>query len=162
LTRYALVLAFIVLLVGCGAEGSGGPLTSQPPLSTPQTTAPADSTTLRQEETLPESNDPDENFLVAQAIADLVARMDADPTEIKVESVETGIWNDGSVGCPETGVAYIQALIPGTRVSLRLDDITYAYHQGGSDAPFLCESPVEDAFEGVEGDILIPPPGYDE
>ena len=160
--RLTLALAFSVLLVGCGAEGSGGPLTSQPPLSTPQTTAPADSTTLRQEETLPESNDPDENLLVEQAIADLVARMDVEPTEIKVESVETGIWNDGSVGCPETGVAYIQALIPGTRLRLQLDDTTYTYHQGGSGAPFLCESPDEEAFKGVEGDVLIPPPGYDE
>jgi len=160
--RLTLALALTVLLVGCGAEGSGEPVTSQPPLSTPQTTAPADSTTLRQEETLPESNDPDENLLVEQAIADLVARMDVDPKDVEVDSVETGVWKDGSIGCPEPDTAYIQSLVPGTRVSLRLNDITYAYHQGGSDAPFLCESPVEDAFEGVEGDILIPPPGYDE
>ena len=95
-------------------------------------------------------------------MADLAQRLSVEQKSIKAESVETGVWSDGSIGCPEPGKLYTQALVPGTRVTLVHAGTTYVYHQGGSGEPFLCEDPSEGSFTGVEGDKLIPPPRYDE
>lgn len=100
--------------------------------------------------------------LIEQAIADLSTRLDISADDIETVSVESGVWSDGSLGCPEPDQFYTQALVPGHRVILAHDGQTYCYHQGGSQPPFLCEDPVEEAFTGTESDVLIPPPGYDE
>ena len=61
---------------------------------------------------------------------------------ITVVSVDEVTWRDGSIGCPEPGMGYTQALVPGIRVVLELDGTRYEYHSGGSRSIFLCESPV--------------------
>jgi hypothetical protein len=51
--------------------------------------------------------------------------LDAAAAEVKVaEEVE---WSDGSLGCPEPGMLYTQALVPGYRVVLGLDGRDYDY-----------------------------------
>jgi hypothetical protein len=74
-------------------------------------------------------------------------------------------WNDGSIGCPQPGVSYTQALVEGARVTLLHEGTTYAYHQGGDDL-FLCEEPAEGSFVVSKDDSgeleLIPPPGYND
>ena len=50
-------------------------------------------------------------------------------------------WRDGSIGCPEPGMNYTQALVPGIRVVLELDGARYEYHAGGARSIFLCENP---------------------
>ena len=56
-------------------------------------------------------------------------------------SVEEVTWRDGSIGCPEPGMNYTQALVPGIRVVLELDGRRYEYHAGGGRSIFLCENP---------------------
>jgi hypothetical protein len=75
------------------------------------------------------------------AIADLAARRGVDEGAITVVSTEEVTWRDGSIGCPEPGVAYTQALVPGIRVILELDGVRYEYHAGGRRPIFLCEHP---------------------
>lgn len=77
----------------------------------------------------------------AEAIADLAARLGADPAAITVVSVEDVTWRDGSIGCPDPGMNYTQALVSGTRLVLELDGVRYEYHSGGSRSIFLCEKP---------------------
>jgi hypothetical protein len=36
---------------------------------------------------------------------------------------------------------YTQALVPGSRITLRVGERTYEYHAGWEQAPFLCEDP---------------------
>lgn len=68
---------------------------------------------------------PDE--LVAQAVADLAARSGAPAGEITLVLAEAVVWNDGSLGCPERGVVYTQALVPGFRILLSWRGEVYDY-----------------------------------
>jgi hypothetical protein len=98
--------------------------------------------------------------LVTWAIDDLAERLEVPTSEVTVVSAESGVWADGSIGCPEPGMFYTQALVPGRRVILAVGDESYSYHQAGSDEPFWCSDPAEGAFTGAPDDLLIPPPGY--
>jgi hypothetical protein len=49
-------------------------------------------------------------------------------------------WNDGSLGCPEPGKFYTQALVPGAQIVVSLGDQRYDYRFGGGSTPKLCET----------------------
>lgn len=76
--------------------------------------------------------------LVTVAIADLVGRLGVDPGQIEVVSVESVVWPDGSLGCPQPDMSYTQVQVDGARIVLSVDGGTYTYHSGGSRDPFLC------------------------
>lgn len=80
---------------------------------------------------------------VGQAVADLAGRLGVDPEQVEVVAVEEVTWRDGSRGCARKGVMYTQALIDGSRITLRVGARTYEYHSGGPGAPALCEHPTE-------------------
>jgi hypothetical protein len=78
--------------------------------------------------------------IVQTAIADLRGRLtDVDiDAEIEVVSVEEVDWPDGSIGCPQPGMVYTQAIVNGTKIVLRHADTEYSYHQGGRRSVFYC------------------------
>ncbi len=78
------------------------------------------------------------NKIVQTAIADLRTRIDAPDADITVVSVEEVEWSDGSIGCPQPGFSYTQAIVNGTKIVLEYDGVTYDYHQGGSRPVFYC------------------------
>lgn len=78
---------------------------------------------------------------VEQATADLVKRLGVQAAAVKVVTAEEVTWSDGSLGCPEPGMRYTQALINGMRIILEADGKRYEYHSGGPRTPFLCEDP---------------------
>jgi hypothetical protein len=77
------------------------------------------------------------------------------PEDMEVLEARSVVWNDGSIGCPTPGMAYIQVQVEGALVRLRVGDQTYEYHTGGNRAPFLCDHP----FPRVPRDIQLPSPG---
>jgi hypothetical protein len=77
--------------------------------------------------------------LINQARDDLARRLALDPTGIELVDASTVTWPDSSLGCPQPGMLYTQALVDGVRLRLRANGIVYNYHSGGSRAPFLCE-----------------------
>ena len=164
------VLGLLLALAACGVQETGNHTAGVVGSTTPTTLAPeSTSTSLRHDTTATveegaviEPDTPNKSFVEEQAIADLAPRLSVERESIKTVSVETGVWSDGSIGCPDPGALYTQALVSGTRVTLVHAATTYLYHQGGSGVPFLCEDSVEGSFTGVEGDKLIPPPRYDE
>jgi hypothetical protein len=81
---------------------------------------------------------------VEKAVNDLASRLDATADEIEVERLEEVTWSDGSLGCPEPGMVYTQALVEGSRVVLEHEGRFYDYHAGADDNPFLCESDADD------------------
>lgn len=88
------------------------------------------------------------------AVADLVERLGVEPTDVTVVGSESVTWSDGSLGCPEPGMSYTQALVPGHRVVLTVDGATYEYHSGRDAAPFWCppdriRPPVDGAAAGT-------------
>ena len=78
-----------------------------------------------------------------QAISDLAERLQIEPQTITVTRVEVVTWPNGSLGCPEPGMMYTQALIDGFFIQLQVGDQRYNYHSGSRGAPTLCESPGE-------------------
>ena len=80
---------------------------------------------------------------VVRAVDDLAATLDVDAGDVEVVAVEEVTWRDGSRGCAQRGMAYTQALIDGSRITLRAGGRTYEYHSGGSQPPALCEKPTE-------------------
>ena len=53
-------------------------------------------------------------------------------------SAESVTWSDGSLGCPQPGVMYTQALVPGWRVRLRGPAGEMDYHASLRGAQVLC------------------------
>lgn len=131
-----------VLIAACGGGASPGDETS--------TTAGADTTTSEGQVTTTEPDyDAELVPIVEQARADLAARIDVEESSIETVSAEPVTWSDGSIGCPEEGKMYTQALVQGSRVVLEAEGETHDYHAGADDEPFLC--PEERAEEPVQG-----------
>lgn len=77
------------------------------------------------------------------AVADLATRVKVDPASIEVVSDEAVTWTDGSLGCAKPGMMYTQAIVEGARITLRVDEVDYEYHSGGTGEPFWCEKPTQ-------------------
>lgn len=86
--------------------------------------------------------------LVQVAKADLARRVDADPSEITLVEVREVTWRDGSLGCPQPGMRYTQALVNGSQITLEFGGQIYYYHSGGGRGPFYCASPEMPLGEG--------------
>ena len=92
---------------------------------------------------MPDPSDPSDSAVPSGsstdiALTDLAARLDVDPSEIEVVSVEEVTWPDGSLGCPKPGMSYTQALVDGQLIILAVDGREYEYHSGRGREPFYC------------------------
>lgn len=85
---------------------------------------------------------------VAFAKADLARREAASEADIVVVTSESVTWRDGAIGCPEPGMSYTQATVPGSRIVLELDGREYHYHAADGRDPFYCADPQEPAPDG--------------
>jgi hypothetical protein len=74
------------------------------------------------------------------AVNDLAQRLGVAPEATTIVSYEETVWNDGSLGCPQPGMMYTQALVPGYQVQLEVDGELYNYHGANGRDPFLCEN----------------------
>ena len=74
----------------------------------------------------------------AAILADL-ERQTGGPSDPEVVSADAVTWNDGSLGCPEAGQAYTQALVDGYQVILEVDGERYDYRVGSGASVRLCE-----------------------
>lgn len=81
------------------------------------------------------------NPVVAQAMQDLAQRLTVPIDQIHVVSSENVTWPDGSLGCSQAGMAYIQVLIDGMRIVLSAEGKSYEYHSGDDRGAFLCTNP---------------------
>ena len=105
---------------------------------------PADSAAQTSVEiTVPSDQDPVLNPLIDAAVADLAQRLSIAPTDITVTSAKLVQWPDGSMGCPQPGQSYTQAVTDGAQIILTANGTPYDYHSGGSVQPFLCEQPAQ-------------------
>ena len=90
--------------------------------------------------------DSEYSALVAEATTDLAALLGVDVSAVNQKTVEPVTWTDGSIGCPQLGVLYTQALIDGVLIILDYAGAEYVYHQADDDDPFLCQNPSEGWF----------------
>lgn len=135
-----LLLTMITLLASCADSAS----------------EPATDTTTSSQSAAPTSTEADERADrpgVAAAMADLSDRSGADQGDVTITSLEQVTWRDGSLGCPQPGMGYSQALVEGQRLILSLADDpaqSFDYHAGPRGAFSYCESP-QPPVEGAPG-----------
>lgn len=58
--------------------------------------------------------------------------------DVRVTSAISVTWPDGSLGCPQPGMVYTQALVPGYRILVRAGDRDLQYHASRSGHFVLC------------------------
>jgi hypothetical protein len=67
-------------------------------------------------------------WIVDLVVADAASTQGVAAAAVYVVSTEAGDWPNGSLGCPELGVMYTQALVPGYLVVLNVNNAVLAYH----------------------------------
>jgi hypothetical protein len=60
------------------------------------------------------------------------------PQQLVIVRAESVVWNDGSLGCPEPGMEYAQALINGYWVLIKAAGQTFDFRVGGGGSFRLC------------------------
>jgi hypothetical protein len=115
-------VAAAAVLAGCAP----GNRTGEPPVSTPapQTRESPMNATL--------------SSVTEAVLADATGRTGLARSSLVVESVEAVTWADGSLGCPEPGMAYTMALVPGYRIRVRADGQLLDYHASQRGYFVLC------------------------
>jgi hypothetical protein len=61
-------------------------------------------------------------------LADAATRTGMERAALKVESAQAVTWADGSLGCPQPGMSYTMALVPGYRIKVRAGEQVLDYH----------------------------------
>ncbi|MEZ4595227.1 MAG: hypothetical protein R3D55_29385 [Chloroflexota bacterium] len=98
---------------------------------------------------------------VDQAIADLNQRVGVPVAEIEVVSLLEVTWPDGSIGCPQSGELYTQALVAGQQLILRANGTDYYYHSGRGSEFIYCSTP-QPPLEDAPVNPLQPIPGQND
>jgi len=88
----------------------------------------------------PDADSPSLEQLIEFAKSDLSHRLGVEPVSINLVEARSVTWRSGALGCPQPGMSYTQALVPGYRIMLAVALRTYAYHGNASTGIFLCPS----------------------
>jgi len=78
--------------------------------------------------------------LLVDIRADLAALSGAAAEEMVVIRDQAVTWSDGSLGCPQPGMMYTQALVPGYWVVVQVGEQEYDYRASQSGYFLLCEN----------------------
>lgn len=137
--RAALAFAacLIPALAGCTPHGEPGEqAAAPPPAANVQPRAPV------QEPGAPVTNGETQGLppaeLVAPAMADASRRSGVDEADLVIEKSVRVTWNDGSLGCPQPGMSYTQALVPGWQLIIRAGEQTFDYRCADRGHFMLC------------------------
>jgi hypothetical protein len=109
-----------VMLSACAAEAPSAPA----PVAAQAVPRPSASATLEE--------------ITASALDDAVRTTGLAPAELRVLSAEPVTWGDGSLGCPEEGMLYTQALVPGYRIRVQAQGRVLDYHASRDGRLLLC------------------------
>ena len=125
----------------CGLLLTGAGCKQEEDVKASETSAPG-SAAAPQAETPPVTNAaPGGDGLTEQvdaAVADVSARTGIAANAITVTQASIVNWSNGSVGCPEEGRAYTQAIVPGILILLEADGEIYRYHGRAGANVFHC------------------------
>ena len=123
--------AAILVVAACTANsGTGG---SRPPASSVPAAPPSNPEESGGVALPPEITDP--------IVADAATRLGVDPSEVTIVDAHAETWSDGSLGCPQPGMMYTQALVDGYQVIVEANGTQLDYRVGGQGGFRLCEKP---------------------
>jgi hypothetical protein len=137
---YFLAVAALVMLAACSATGGSSPGSSpsapeeseQPATSASSQPASSEDAAVGAPEGIPDE-------VWGAIMTDLAERVGAQVAEPTVVRAAPTTWNDGSLGCPEAGQVYTQALVDGYQVVLEVDGERFDYHVGRGTDVRLCD-----------------------
>jgi hypothetical protein len=78
------------------------------------------------------------NDQIALSRQDLARRLGKNVNSITVVAARQVTWRSGALGCPEPGMSYTQALVPGVLILLKAGDEGFGYHASSDRTPFYC------------------------
>jgi hypothetical protein len=90
-------------------------------------------------------------------VADAARRFGVAESGVVLTRAERVTWNDGSLGCPQPGMNYSQALMPGYRVVARTAEQELTYHTDELRGAIACPQ----ALPRAPKDPSKPPPADD-
>ncbi|WP_122262715.1 hypothetical protein [Ornithinimicrobium cerasi] len=164
----ALVLALGATLTACGDSESPGAASPTPtattddaaPTTSEDTVDPSDLTPITPPPALPGDQGalptgpvPDQvvdRADVQAAVAAEAQRRGVDVSAVSVAGFAEVTWTDGSLGCPQPGMMYTQALVPGHQLILEVDGQLASYHAAQGRDFAYCASPVPPAPGGLQ------------
>ena len=131
--RFAMtMLAALVVVAACtsseSAGGSGSIKSSDPTPDGSSEPGTSDGTAL------PAS-------IIDPIVADAAARLAVDPSTVKIVSAQARTFGDGSLGCPQPGEMYTQALVDGYQVIVEVNGTPLDYRGSGPGRFRMCENP---------------------
>lgn len=74
-------------------------------------------------------------------VADAATRLGVDPSAVMIVKAQAETFSDGSLGCPEPGMMYTQALVDGYQVVVEVDGTQLDYRGSGPGRFRICENP---------------------
>jgi hypothetical protein len=77
--------------------------------------------------------------LLVEIVADAAERLGAAIVDVEVMQARAVTWPDGALGCPQPGIVYTQALVPGYWVVVEADERRLDYRVGRQGSFFVCE-----------------------
>lgn len=78
--------------------------------------------------------------VITAIIADAASLVGTDVIHVEVVSVASVAWTDGSLGCPQPGMFYTQAVVDGGQVIVRVDETELDYRVGRDGSFMICKS----------------------
>lgn len=150
----ALALLVAVLLAACGTADLDDNEPQSPdetlPSSTTQSSAPGGipdperaSTT-----TIPPVTGEVPDDILDRIVTDAADRTGVEGSELRVVRDQSVEWPDGSLGCPEPGEFYTQAIVSGYWVEIEAPDETIDYRVTGEGNFKICESGILPPSQG--------------
>jgi hypothetical protein len=134
---FGVLLIAAIATTACAAQQGASPDEA----ASPDATRPVPS--VPELQTVPPSDGSMTGEVPAEILADLVAdaaeRTSTDPDTVEVIQAQAVTWNDGSLGCPEPGMFYTQALVDGYQVILQAGDEELDYRVSSAGGFRVCE-----------------------
>jgi hypothetical protein len=144
-----IMLLSLVLLVACGEPAAMEPpaepatveiVPTQDPITEEEEKEMEEKENMEREET--DAFVPDELTDLVEEMKDhLSERANVNHEAITVVKVESVIWNDGSLGCPQPDQMYTMAQEPGYRLVLTAAGREFYYHTRGTSYFIQCNMP---------------------
>jgi hypothetical protein len=139
-----------IALAGCRAsQGKAGDAPSLSPLAPKETeslltsspAAPKEWDDMPKDPPLPFAADPGLPALIERAKVDLAQKLSIPASQIKAIETKEVFWPDGSLGCPQPGIAYAQIPTPGYLIMLVYSGNEFEYHADTHGNTLYCENP---------------------
>ncbi len=121
-------------LAACAAEQQATPRGIAPPTRLPDPRPVSAAGELVATATIPRE-------VRRAVVADAARRFKVDETAVVLARAEKLSWRDGSLGCPQPGQMYSQALIPGFRVVAKTSEGDLVYHTDTRGQAVVCAPP---------------------